>query len=27
MTLDETAASLPAALANAYHEIKRRGSL
>ena len=27
MTLDETAASLPAALANAYHEIKRRGTL
>ena len=27
MTLDETAASLPAALANAYHDIKRRGAL
>ena len=27
LTLDETAASLPAALANAYLEIKRRGSL
>ncbi len=27
MALDETAASLPAALANAYHDIKRRGAL
>jgi uncharacterized protein (DUF58 family) len=27
MTLDETAASLPSALANAYHDIKRRGAL
>ena len=27
LTLDETAASLPAALANAYHDIKRRGTL
>ena len=27
LTLDETAASLPSALANAYHDIKRRGAL
>jgi hypothetical protein len=27
MTLDETAANLPATLANAYHDIKRRGTL